>query len=138
MVERVEPRSLAEDRHAHVELWWSEVRDEARREPLAQAGLELVVIGGGAIAGQNQLPAALVEGVERVEELFLCLDLVGQELDVVHQQDVDSPEALTEGARVLLLKRADEVARELLHRGVADPQPVPVELHVVADRLKEM
>jgi len=96
------------------------------------------VVRRGAIAREHELAAGLVQGVEGVEELLFGLQLVGQELDIVDEEDVGAAEAVAEAGGVVGAQGADEVAREVLDGGIADAQPVAVDLHVVADRLEEV
>ena len=103
MAQGIELSALAQDGHARVELWRLQVGHQPGGEALAQARLEVVVVDRRAVACEHELPAAFVEGVERVEELFLGLDLVGKELNVVQEQHVDAAEAVPEAGRVALL-----------------------------------
>jgi hypothetical protein len=56
-----------------------------------------------------------------VEELFLRPLLVGDELDVVDEEQVDPAVAGPELVDLALLDRGDELVRELLARRVDDP-----------------
>ena len=81
---------------------------------------------------------AVAQRVEGVEELLLGPRLVGEELDVVEQQDVDSAEALLEARRVLCADGADELRGELLHGRVAHGEARAEAADVVADRVEEV
>ena len=85
--------ALAQDRQARGEVGGRDVGDEAGLEALAQAVLERLQIVGRAVGGEHDLAAAVVQGVEGVEELLLGLGLALEELDVVEQQHVDVAEA---------------------------------------------
>src|SRR5207253_1059903 len=84
---------LAKNGQSHAELGGLKIGDQPGGEAFAQTILELVVVGGRAVARQDQLAAGLVEGVEGVEELLFGLELVGEELDVVDKEHVGSREA---------------------------------------------
>ena len=66
-----------------------DVGDQAPLEAGAQPVLERHQLLGRTVAGDHDLLVGVVQRVERVEELFLGLLLVFQELDVVDEQDVD-------------------------------------------------
>ena len=72
------------------------------------------------VGREHDLLAVLVDGVERVEELFLRPLLVGDELDVVDEQQVDAPVARPEVVDPALLDAGDELVGELLAGGVDD------------------
>ena len=67
-----------------------DVGDQAHHEPAAQAVLERGDGVGRAVGGEHDLAAAVVQLVERVEELLLEALGALDELDVVDQQDVDA------------------------------------------------
>ena len=104
----------AQDRDARLEVRGGQVGDEAPLEPAAQPLLERQDRLGRPVGGQDDLLAVLVDRVERVEELFLGPFLVGDELDVVDQQQVDPPVARPELVDLALLDRGDELVGELL------------------------
>jgi hypothetical protein len=58
--------------------------------------------------GEDELRAGFVQGVERVEELLLGLDLAVEELDVVDEQDVDTAVGALERLDVAAVERAEE------------------------------
>jgi hypothetical protein len=66
------------------------------------------------IAGEDDLLAAVAEGVEGVEEFLLGAVLAGEELDVVDEQDVDLPVIAAELGQLSVLDGADVVVGELL------------------------
>ena len=68
-------------------------------EPLAEAFLEGDEFAGQAVAGQDELPAGLVERVEGVKELLLGPGLAGEKLDVVDQEHVGIAVGALEVAR---------------------------------------
>ena len=114
---RVEPLGgglLAQDRDPGLELGRLDVGDQAPLEPVAQPVFEGDQLLGRPVAGDHDLLVGVVQRVERVEELFLGLLFVLQELDVVDQQDVDVAVALAEQLAAAVADRVDEVVGELL------------------------
>ena len=90
------------------------------------------------VRAQDDLLAVLVDRVERVEELFLRPLLVGDELDVVDQEEVDPAVAGPELVDLALLDRGDELVRELLARRVDDALARELRDHLVADRVHQV
>jgi len=88
--------------------------------------------------GGRSLLAVLVDRVERVEELFLGPLLVGDELDVVDEQQVDLAVTGPELVDLALLDARDELVGELLAGGVDDPLPRQPGEHLVADGVHEV
>ena len=87
----------------------------------------------------HDLPAGLVQGVERVEELHLRLLLLGQELDVVDEQHVVLAVGLLEALDAALVgDGVDEVVGEALDGDVLDLQVGVVVQHGVGDGLDEV
>ena len=72
------------------------------------------------VGRQHDLLALVVDGVEGVEELLLGPLLVGDELDVVDEQQVDPPVARPEVVDPALLDAGDELVGELLAGDVDD------------------
>ena len=91
---------------------------EAHLEPRGEPLFEIGDFRRRRIAGQDDLLAAVAEGVEGVEEFLLRPVLAGQELDVVDQEHVDLAVALAELGQFAVLDRADVVVRELLRGDV--------------------
>ena len=65
-----------------------DVRRQPPLEPRDQPLVEPFQVLRGLVARQNDLFSLLVEGVEGVEEMVLCLFLAGEELDVIHEKNV--------------------------------------------------
>ena len=93
---------------------------------------------GRPIGGQHDLLAVLVDRVERVEELFLRPLLVGDELDVVDEEEVDPPVAGAEVVDLALLDRGDELVGELLARRVDDALARELGDDLVADGVHQV
>src|SRR6185437_14475860 len=87
-VDVLELRLLTHDGDAGLQLRGLDVGHEAPLEAADEALLHLVELLRVLVAGDDDLLAALVERVERVEELLLRLRLAGQEVDVVDEQQV--------------------------------------------------
>ena len=91
-----------------------------------------------AVAGDHDLLARVVQGVEGVEELLLGSFLVLQELDVVDQQHVDVAVAAPEAVLLAVADHVDEVVGELLRAHVAHPDALVEALRVVADGVQQV
>ena len=127
-----------EDRDPRLEVRRGEVGDQAPLEPAAQPLLEGHDRLRRPVGRQHDLLAVLVDRVERVEELFLGPLLVGDELDVVDEEEVDPPVAGTELVDLALLDRGDELVGELLARRVDDPLARELGDDLVADRVHQV
>jgi hypothetical protein len=79
-----------------------------------------------------------IERVEGVEERFLGLDLVLQELDVVDQEDVILAVALLELEWRVVPHRVYKVVRKLLARDVPDPHAWVLVLHIMSYGAQQM
>src|SRR6202012_1852904 len=87
---------LPEDGDPGLKLRRLDVGQQAPLEPAAQPVLQGDEALRGAVTGDDDLLARVVQRVECVEELLLGAFLVLQELDVVHEEDVDVPVASAE------------------------------------------
>ena len=128
----------AQDRDARLEVRCGQVRDEAPLEAGAEALLEGQDGLRRPIGAQHDLLAVLVDGVERVEELLLGPLLVGDELDVVDEEQVDPAVAGAELVDLALLDRGDELVRELLGRRVDDALARELRGDLVADGVHQV
>ena len=115
-----------------------QVGDESPLEPAAETFLEGEDRLRWPIAREDDLLAVLVDRVERVEELLLRPFLVGDELDVVDEEEVDPSIAGTELVDLALLDRGDEFVRELLARRIDDPLARELGDDLVADRMHQV
>ncbi len=66
------------------------------------------------VGADDHLLTGLVERVEGVEELLEDLLLALEELNIVQQEDVDSPVSMFEVIGALAPDRVDEVVEEVL------------------------
>ena len=78
-----------QDRDPRLEVGRLHVDAQPPAEPADQALLHARELVRRPVGRDHDLPAGAVEVVERVEELGLRLLALGQELDVVDEQDVD-------------------------------------------------
>ena len=70
------------------------------------------------IAGENYLLVVVTEGIEEVEELFLCSLFFRHELDVVHDENVVLTVLIFEFVCPPFRDGVDEIHREALRRDV--------------------
>ena len=126
------------DGDPRLEVRRGQVGDETPLEPAAQAFLERQDGLRRPIGAQDDLLAVLMDGVERMEELFLRPFLVGDELDVVDEQQVDPAVARTELVDLALLDARDEFVRELLGGRVDDALARELRRDLVADGMHQV
>ena len=127
-----------EDRDSRLQVRRGQVGNEAPFEPAAEPLLEGEDGLWRPIRAQHDLLAVLVDRVERMEELFLRPFLVGDELDVVDEEEIDPPIARAELVDLALLDRGDEFVRELLARRVDDALARELGDHLIADRVHQV
>ena len=127
-------RLAAQDRDAGLVVGRRDVDDEPAGEAADQALVERLDLGGRPVAGEDDLPVGRLERVGEPQQLRLHLAPVGEELHVVHQQQVDVEEALA--VRLALPGRDRGVERldELVEREVLDGEPRVDRPGRVADR----
>ena len=104
----------AEDRDARLEIRRRQVGDQTPLEPRPKPFLEGQDRLRRPVAGEDDLLAVLMDRIERVEELLLGPLLVGDELDVIDEEEVDPAVARPELVDLALLDAGDELVRELL------------------------
>src|SRR4029077_15852652 len=105
------------------EAGWLDVGHEPGLEALTQPVLERLQVVRRAIGGEHDLPTAVVEGVERVEELLLGLGLALEELHVVQEQHVDVTKARLEALGLPTAESAEKLVCEGLSGGAAHGEP---------------
>ncbi len=103
---------LHQDRHTGLQLRRLHRHRQAPAETRLQALFKAFDLLGVAVAGENHLLAALKQGVEGVEELFLGTLLAGKELDVVDQQRIHRAVEALELVDRVELQRLDHVGDE--------------------------
>ncbi len=127
-----------QDGHLGLEIGRLDVGDQPPFEAAAQAFLERRDVARRGVRRENDLLLARVERVEGVEELLLGPLLVGQELDVVDQQDVDAPVSLAEVGHPIEAQRADEIVDELLCGQIEDSELRAGALDLTPDGVQQM
>jgi hypothetical protein len=91
-----------------------DIGNQSPLEAAVQAFLQSRDLLGGSVAGNDDLLLSVIERVESMEKLLLRSLLPGQELNVVHQQDVDIPISLPELKGVVEPDGIDKVVNEPL------------------------
>ena len=118
---------------------WPDVGHHAPLEAAHQPGLEARDLLGRPVGGQDDLLVALVERVERVEELLLRHFLAFQEMHVVHQEEVHvGPIAAPELRHGPAVDALDHLVDELLGADVEDPGLGLPLAHAVGDGLHQV
>ena len=115
-----------------------DVGDQSPLEASAQSVFERRDLCRRAVGRDHDLPAVVVQGVERVEELFLRLLATGKELDVVDEQNVGFAVAPAEDRHLLFAHTQDELVHELLAGHVADGRVRVEPVHLVPDRVQQV
>ena len=121
-----------QDRDPRLEVWRLHVDAEAPAEPAHEALLETGQLVRRSVGGDRDLPPASVEMVERVEEFCLRLLALGEELDVVDQQDVHLAVPVAELVPLTFAHGLDELGDEALGRHVLHADPRVDAVHVMA------
>ena len=121
-----------------LEVGHLDVGDHAPLEAGNQPSLEAGDLGGRTVAGEDDLPASLVERVEGVEELFLHRLLALEEVDVVHEEEVGLAKAAAEIGGRAILNCGDELVGELLGADEGDAGVGLSFEDVVPDRLHQV
>ncbi len=131
-------RLLLQNGDLGFEVGRLDVGDQSPLEAAAQPVFEFRQLFGRTVAGDHDLLHGLVQRVEGVEELFLGAFLLGQELDVVHQQHVHVAELVAEADHLVVTQRVDHLVGELLAGDVADGRLGLAALDLVTDGLHQV
>ena len=106
--------------HAGFEIRGLDVGQKAPFE----AGLETIFqcedFLGRPVGCEDDLFARFVQGVESVEKFLLGADLAGDELDIVHQQQVGHAVFFPEGSYIAPLDGADQLVGEIVALDIDD------------------
>src|SRR5690242_19831532 len=113
-LEVVELGFLSENGDAMLQVRQLDIGDHAPLEATDETRLEAWYLFGRTIAGEDDLPARLIESVEGVKEFLLGGLLPLEELDVVHEQEIGFAKATTELMRRSILNGSDQLVGELL------------------------
>ena len=111
-----------QDRDPGLVVRRRDVDDEPAGEPPDQAIVQRLDLGRRPVAGEHDLAVAGLQRVGEPQQLGLHLAPVGQELDVVHQQQVDVEEPLAVGLAVAGGDGGVKGLDELVEREVLDGQ----------------
>ena len=115
-----------------------DARHQTAVEAADEALLEVGDLRRCRVRAEDDLPPALVERVERMEELFLRLLVLGEEVDVVDHQHVRVAEAVAELHHPARTYRLMEDVHEGAARDVDDPRGRIAPEHLLADGLQEV
>ena len=129
---------LAQNGQTGLEVGALDVSVQAALEAAAQALLQLLDLPGRLVAGHDDLLARLLEVVEGVEELLLRGALAGNELDIVHHEDIGSAETVTELLVAVGLHGGDQLVGKVLAGDVDDVHLRMQLVGIVADGVHEM
>ena len=142
-VQRILRQHLAlphpQHRQPRLEFRHADLGDHPGLETGTQPLVDVADLAGMAVAGQNDLLMLPVQRVEEVEELLLHLRLLGQTVDVVHQQHVHVAHRGTERRETALLhQQVVEVVQEFIAGGVANDQRGVAPPQLPGDGLQKM
>ena len=103
-----------EDGHAGFQVGGLDISHQTHGKAGDEPLLDTTDPAGRAITGQHHLAARLMQPVERVKKLLLCVLLALNELDIVHQDQVCLPVALPEALHPVFADGRDHLVGELL------------------------
>src|SRR5687768_15704459 len=109
----VEPCLLLQEGYPVFQIRKLDISDHSPGKSTHQPSLESWNLCWWAVARQHDLAARFIEGVERVEKLFLCCFLVFQELNIVDEKQVCFPVSSPEIRGRATVNRCDQLVREL-------------------------
>ena len=129
---------LLQDGEARLEGRLRDLGGHAGDEAGDEARLEAGDLGGLAVGREDDLLAEPVQGVERIEELFLQAGLVAERVDVVDEQIVDVAEGLAELVHGLGAQGIEERIEEVFAGRVADARLRVVDADLVRHGEQQM
>ena len=114
-------RLAPEDGHPGLVVGGGDVDDEAAREAADQPLVQGLDLRRRPVTGEDDLPVCGLQGVGQPEQLRLHLATMGEELHVVHQEQIHVEEPLAVGVALPRgdsgVERLDELVEgEILHR----------------------
>src|SRR6266851_9948816 len=131
-------RLFLQDGDFRLQIWRLNIGNQAPLEPAAQAIFEFGQLFWWTVTGDHYLLHRLVQGIKRMEELFLGALFLRQELDVVNQQHVHRAYFIPEADHFVVAQRVDHLVGELLTGYVADRRLRHPPLDLVPDRLHQV
>jgi len=103
---------LFDDGNLGLDVRRLDVGDETPFEAIADPVFQIGYFLGKLVAGDDDLPARIVEGVEGMEKFLLGPFLAGDELDVVHEQAVDIAILVPETRHLVVTDAFDQLVHE--------------------------
>ena len=131
-------RLTLDDGHPGLEVRRLDVGGQAPLEPGAQTLLQTLDLLGGAVAGNDDLLARVVQRVEGVEKFLLRALLACQELDVVDEQHIRQTVFLPEQLGGAVFHRLDDLVGEYLAVHVDDVEIRVVFRHLELDGVEQV
>ena len=132
------PGLFPQDGDAGFHVGLLDVGDQAPGEAALEALLQLGDLLGRTVAGEDDLLAGSMQGVEGMEEFLLGGIPPGDELDIVHHEDVYVAEAVAELHVPALLDGGNQLVGEVLAGDVEQALLRVLLLHIVADGVHEV
>lgn len=132
-------RLFPKNRFAGFEGRRLDIDGQSRRKTAHQSVGEALDFGRGRVGREDDLLSRLVQRIEDVEKLVLCLCRTAPVLDVVDQENIDI--FAVEGGPFVRVAVADAfriIALEIVCGNVADNLSRRVSKDIVADRLQKM
>ena len=93
---------------------------------------------GGQSETDHDLPLQIVKRVEGVKELFLRAFFPGDELNIVHEENIDRAEAVAKADHAVKAQRIDHFVGEFFGADIREPRRRIALLDQVADRLHQV
>ncbi len=115
-----------------------DVHEEAAREPRDEPLVQIVDLGRRPVGGEDDLAPRGLEGLRDPQQLGLHLGALGEELDVVEEEDVHLLHRAAEGVALARGHRGMVLLDELLERDVLDAEVRLLRQRLEADRLQQM